>query len=155
MLSCKLIMDHTHNHRSVGSSIRTDGVQDAQKPPALWGGVTLPSVLVQPRADLPAPQYGIAKAKYLGLQPDRADARSHQVDRLPPALPGAVQIADGLAAKVMRRADLNSAADLSSSAVCRFFAHSFCNARAQKCLESCPTVEVVKETQKNGGVTWG
>jgi hypothetical protein len=68
------------------------------------------------RARPPAPQYGIAKAKYLGLQPDRADARSHQVDRLPPALPGAVQIADGLAAKVMRRADLNPAADLSSSA---------------------------------------
>jgi hypothetical protein len=52
-------------------------------------------------------------------------------------------------------ANLNPAADLSRSAslplLCRFFAHSFCNARAQKCLESCPTVKTVKETQQSWG----
>src|SRR5258706_1837648 len=31
----------------------------------------------------PTPQYGIAKAKFLGHRPDRAVARSHQIDRLP------------------------------------------------------------------------
>jgi hypothetical protein len=63
----------------------------------------------------------------------------------------------GLGREIMRRAvaDLNPAADLSRSASCRFFAHSFCNARAQKCLESCPTVETVKETQKKLGASRG
>jgi hypothetical protein len=31
----------------------------------------------------PAPQHGIAQAKFLGHRPDRATARSHQIDRLP------------------------------------------------------------------------
>jgi hypothetical protein len=39
--------------------------------------------------------------------------------------------------------------------LCRFFVHPFCNARAQKCLESCPTVETVKETQKKLGASRG
>src|SRR6267378_7304335 len=31
----------------------------------------------------PAPQYGIAQAKFLGYRPDRTAARSNQIDRLP------------------------------------------------------------------------
>src|SRR2546429_7483011 len=31
----------------------------------------------------PAPQHRIAQAKFLGHRPDRAAARSHQIDRLP------------------------------------------------------------------------
>src|SRR6267378_7596590 len=31
----------------------------------------------------PTPQYGIAQAKFLGHRPDRAAARSNQIDRLP------------------------------------------------------------------------
>ena len=51
--------------------------------------------------------------------------------------PGAVQIAEGLAAKIMRRAvaDLNPAADLSYFGYLPFLCAFFCNARAQKCLE--------------------
>jgi hypothetical protein len=48
-------------------------------------------------------------------------------------------------------ADLNPAADLSRSASLPFLCAFFCNARAQKCLESCPKVETVKETQKKFG----
>src|SRR3954469_4891 len=36
-----------------------------------------------------------------------------------------------------------------------FLCAFFCNARAQKCLESYPTLKVVGETQEYGGVTWG
>lgn len=66
--------------------------------------------------------------------------------------PGAVQIAKGLAAKAMRRAaaDLNPAADLSYSCSLPLLCAFFCSARAQKCLDSCSTVETVKETQKTG-----
>lgn len=42
-------------------------------------------------------------------------------------------------------------ATLSVPLLCAFF----CGARAQKCLESCPKIENVKEAQRNGGVTWG
>jgi hypothetical protein len=53
----------------------------------------------------------------------------------------------------MRRAvaNLNPAADLSRPASLPFLCAFFCNARAQKCLESCPTVKIVKETQKRWG----
>ena len=67
--------------------------------------------------------------------------------------PGPVQIAEGLAAKIMRRgpvADLNPAADLSYSGYLPFLCAFFCIARAQKCLDSCSTLETVEETQKWG-----
>ena len=66
--------------------------------------------------------------------------------------PEAVQTAKGLAAKIMAQAvaHLNPAADLSYSASLPFLCAFFCNARAQKCLDSCSTVKTVKEMQKMG-----
>jgi len=59
----------------------------------------------------------------------------------------------GLGREIMCRAvaNFNPAADLSRSASLPFLYALFCNARAQKCLESCHTVETVKETQKSWG----
>ena len=52
-------------------------------------------------------------------------------------------------------ADLNAAADLSYSGYLPFLCAFFCDARAQKCLDLCPTLKIVKETQKGWGASRG
>ena len=43
----------------------------------------------------------------------------------------------------------------SDSASLPFLCAFFCNARAQKCLDLCSTVENCQRDAKNGGVAWG
>jgi len=74
----------------------------------------------------------------------------------PSGNPGAVQIADGLAAKLMRRADLNPAADLF---VFRLFAVSlrilFATHAHRNASNHAPQLKLSKRRKKIGGVTWG
>src|SRR3954470_13687078 len=67
--------------------------------------------------------------------------------------PGPVQIAEGLATQIMRRAPSPTSTQpliFRIPANLPFLCAFFCIARAQKCLDSCSTLETVKETQKRG-----